>query len=1115
MSARNTPNARESGSSPGLTRLLVLSCALAGMAVGPLAWSALQGNTTTNDLPGGNNHTRSIAIGDLNCDTFPDIVVANEDNEADQIIWGNGDGTFQAPIELQDRPQGVVYANSSDSVDLADIDQDGDLDIVIGSAQSTVPNRLYVNENVCDGTFDYLGNNAIGNTFGNQRTADARFGDVNGDGDPDIVVANRGVQNYVFLGGSNTGFPTSGNLPNSGGKDSSSVAIGDLNGDNRPEVVIGNRENARNDVYINNGNTTTVPYSNRFDLSPDANYTDWVAIADLNNDGWNDVVIANREQPNQYLINNGSGVNSDLFGPTRQISADSEYTRELRVVDVDNDGDLDVITIANADDFNKLYLNLFIENGQVDVAFSDGIVYTMDTLESTTLAICDPNAIPACDLDGDGDLDIVTGNNTNSITGVTVSPNQVHFNENEPPSIISEPVEGAVVGVLYEYTIVAADPDFDQVLTVPLGSATYPAWITGFDTSVPRQLTVSGTPQVGDVGDHNVSFVANDGTTDSPAQSFSITVALTGTAPVLAAISDPLNVTQGPSAVNVAISATDDGPVADLDFSAPIAPDWVQITNNGDGTASIDGNPGQNDIGNYPLTIRVTDGADLVDEQSLVISVADGNDRPVASDDLICLENWTDPTSSLAAIHPYYAATTVLWNDTDIDGDTLSFTGSITQGPTNGMVSMNPDGTFTYTPDGSGSTSDSFRYQITDGNGGQDRGDVDVRLVSAAECQEDNNATPVFTVDPLTIELNLGDPWDDAAALAGVSATDPEDGNLTASIVLTANPVDTDVAGEYVVSYEVTDSGGKVATATRTVTVISDDAPPEITILGDDPATVNVGDTYTDAGATAEDAEDGDLTGSIIVDDQVDTSTIGTYQVNYSVTDSAMQEATASRTVNVVDGTAPVITITGSNPVTVVVGTGYTDEGATAADNVDGDVSGSIVTDNQVDPDTVGSYAVTYTVSDSAGNQAMAIRTVNVVAMADTTPPVITVDPLTVTLDVGDPWDDAAAMAGVSATDDVDGDISDQIVIGGDTVNTNMAGTYDVTYNVSDASGNAADEVTRTVTVNAATPPPNNGGGGGGGGGGGAMSAFELLGYLLLLSVVMSGRHRRLHRRST
>ncbi|GAB4515603.1 MAG: hypothetical protein Tsb004_24610 [Allomuricauda sp.] len=81
---------------------------------------------------------------------------------------------------------------------------------------------------------------------------------------------------------------------------------------------------------------------------------------------------------------------------------------------------------------------------------------------------------------------------------------------------------------------------------------------------------------------------------------------------------------------------------------------------------------------------------------------------------------------------------------------------------------------------------------------------------------------------------------------------------------------------------------------------------------------------------------------------------------------------------------------------------------------------------------------------------------------SDTTAPVITLNgDATVDLNVGDSYTEA----GATATDDTDGDISGNIVVGGDTVDVNTAGTYVITYNVNDAAGNAANEVTRTVNV--------------------------------------------------
>jgi hypothetical protein len=81
------------------------------------------------------------------------------------------------------------------------------------------------------------------------------------------------------------------------------------------------------------------------------------------------------------------------------------------------------------------------------------------------------------------------------------------------------------------------------------------------------------------------------------------------------------------------------------------------------------------------------------------------------------------------------------------------------------------------------------------------------------------------------------------------------------------------------------------------------------------------------------------------------------------------------------DTTAPVITLVGDNPVEVYEGATYTDAGATASDDVDGDLTASIVVVNPVDTSVIGEYTITYNVSDAAGNPATEVtRTVNVVA---------------------------------------------------------------------------------------------------------------------------------------
>lgn len=83
------------------------------------------------------------------------------------------------------------------------------------------------------------------------------------------------------------------------------------------------------------------------------------------------------------------------------------------------------------------------------------------------------------------------------------------------------------------------------------------------------------------------------------------------------------------------------------------------------------------------------------------------------------------------------------------------------------------------------------------------------------------------------------------------------------------------------------------------------------------------------------------------------------------------------------DTTAPVITLNGTTPVSVTLGDTYTDAGATALDDVDGDLTSSIVTSGTVNTAQKGANTITYTVTDAAGNTATETRTVNVVNSAD------------------------------------------------------------------------------------------------------------------------------------
>ena len=335
--------------------------------------------------------------------------------------------------------------------------------------------------------------------------------------------------------------------------------------------------------------------------------------------------------------------------------------------------------------------------------------------------------------------------------------------------------------------------------------------------------------------------------------------------------------------------------------------------------------------------------------------------------------------------------------------------------------------------------------------------DTDTKVIIVRNSTVVDDATPpditIAGDNPATVTVNT------TYSDEGATCTDAVDGART---VTTDNQVNTGTVGTYSVIYSCSDTSNNEATATRTVNVraAADTTPPDITIAGDNPATVTVNTTYSDEGATCTDAVDGART--VTTDNQVNTGTVGTYSVIYSCSDTSNNEATATRTVNVraaADTTPPDITIAGDNPATVTVNTTYSDEGATCTDVVDG--TRTVTTDNQVNTGTVGTYSVIYSCSDTSNNAATATRTVNVRAAADTTPPDITIagdNPATVTVNT------TYSDEGATCTDAVDGT---RTVTTDNQVNTGTVGTYSVIYSCSDTSNNAAT-ATRTVNVQAA-----------------------------------------------
>jgi hypothetical protein len=244
--------------------------------------------------------------------------------------------------------------------------------------------------------------------------------------------------------------------------------------------------------------------------------------------------------------------------------------------------------------------------------------------------------------------------------------------------------------------------------------------------------------------------------------------------------------------------------------------------------------------------------------------------------------------------------------------------------------------------------------------------------------------------------------------------------------------------------------------------------PPEITLYGDNPMYVMENTVFNDPGAMATDAQDGNITGRIVVTGNVNTNIIGSYVLTYTVTDNDGNSASVNRTVTVgpYDDQAPVITILGDNPILVNVYDYYVDEGVTAADDVD-DVVYPTISYSDVYTGYPGTYTVEYEACDRAGNCSYAYRTVIV---ADIEAPYLSFNPQNMTVEAGETFSIMSGVSGPYDNYDPQSVVLANLVVTG-TVNTGVKGTYTLTYQTHDSSGNYSPVYTRIITVVDTRPP--------------------------------------------
>jgi VCBS repeat-containing protein len=704
----------------------------------------------TGSQPEGNN-TRAVAIGDVNRDGSLDFVAANFGGHARLYLNdGTGANYVVQPITSQ--------TWSGDDIALVDINGNGLLDVVIAAGDNTGPQVNVLVLNTGDPVHPFGPEGSAGIVLDSSVVEGSRgvtVGDVDNDGDIDIIFLNAGVPDRIYLQVNPGTCPDEvcfvhEQIDPADLHHKRAGVLGDLNGNGFLDLVVVSRDDGEDGkIYYNqlegpDTNPYTQPGEVFLPAIAGAQPLD-LKLADLNRNGLLDIVVVLSGFPHRNRIyfndenNPGSFLAPVEIGPEPD-PAEEFQTNALAIGDVNNDGKLDLVfgnqavqpdndarpthlflNAGVADGDEKLQLRahatsvavnaglggtiasvrLTADTGSVGPQFHNYVDFWVSSDGGAYWAPIRPDGKPISIASPGNDLRWRAFlHSVSPFEAGGLAVNELTLDVNELPVAVNDDylmnqgdvLNEAAPGVLAN----DSDPDAgidDELTAVLVQQPANGSLVLNADGSF------TYTPTASFFGQDTFTYRASDGALSNVA---TVTITVNG----LPVANDDsfgveTNTTRNVAAPGVLANDADpDGDELTAELVSGPSHGTLQLEANG----SFSYIPDTDFEGTDTFTYRANDGSATSNVATVTLTVVAGNEAPVAADD----DYTVDANTTLDVPAPG-----VLANDTDPEGDDL--TAVLVQGTANGTLTLNADGSFSYEPNAGFSGADSFTYQASDG----------------------------------------------------------------------------------------------------------------------------------------------------------------------------------------------------------------------------------------------------------------------------------------------------------------------------------------------------------------------------------------------------------------